>query len=48
MERCCENCGRKACANSIIAVLYDYCVKDGFTKYWLPKEEKKDDDETGD
>lgn len=31
-KRCCENCGRTACANSIVAYLWDYCVEDNFTK----------------
>ena len=38
-KRCCENCGRTSCANNIIAFLWDLCVEDGFTKYWMPKEE---------
>ena len=37
-ERCCENCGRLSCANNVVAVLWHYCVKDNFTKYWMPKE----------
>ena len=41
-KRCCENCGRTACANSIVAFLWDYCVSDGFTKYWIPKEQQEE------
>lgn len=36
-RRSCENCGNARCANSPVAYLWDYCVKDGFTKYWRPK-----------
>ena len=37
-KRCCENCGRLSCANSAVAYLWNLCVEDGFTKYWMPKE----------
>lgn len=37
-KRCCENCGRLSCANSMVAYLWNLCVEDGFTKYWMPKE----------
>ena len=36
-HRSCENCGNAKCANSPVAYLWDYCVADGFTKYWRPK-----------
>ena len=37
-KRSCENCGNIACANSIIAIHYDECVKSGYSKHWKPKE----------
>ncbi len=40
-RRCCENCGNARCANSPVAYLWDYCVADGFTKYWRPKPKMK-------
>lgn len=39
MRRSCENCGNVRCANSLIAVFWDECVKSGFTKHWMPKDE---------
>lgn len=38
-KRDCSNCGRTACSHSIVAYLWDYCVEDNFTKYWMPKSE---------
>ena len=43
-KRCCENCGRTECANSVIAFLWDLCVEDNFTKYWKQKEKDGEQD----
>ncbi len=36
-KRSCENCGNAACANSLVAIHYDECVKSGFAEHWKPK-----------
>lgn len=39
--RSCENCGNTRCANSFVAFWWDECVKSGFEKHWMPKQEEK-------
>lgn len=41
-ERCCENCGNEACANSVVAYLWDLCVESDFQKYWRPKKKEEE------
>lgn len=38
-SRCCENCGNTPCAQSPLAIWWDSCVEDGFTRHWRPKDE---------
>lgn len=48
-SRCCENCGRMSCVNSVLAIHWDECVNDGFTKWWMPKKEDQNGlDQDGD
>ena len=44
-KRCCENCGNTICADSIIAIFWDDCVRSNFTRNWRPvRKEETDND----
>lgn len=45
-KRCCENCGNQICADSIIAIYYDDCVRSNYTRNWRPVRKKEADDES--
>ena len=46
-RRCCDNCGNRRCATSVVAYWWDECVKSDFQKHWLPlpEPEKEQPDE---